>query len=107
MLVIIACLLALNFIKGNSEGIAAPFFETKIEANAPAFIQVGKTFNCSVAGRTSQNYEIKQIDKEHEWIEAKWIIQDSAGSATGESWFNLFHFQNCKEIKAQSVKSDK
>ncbi len=104
MLVIIAGLLALNIFKSNLNEFATPFLETKIEANAPAFIQVGKTYSCSVTGRPSQNYEIKQIDKENGWIEARWIIEDSAGSATGIFWFNLSHFQNCSEVKTKSDK---
>ena len=105
MLVIIAVLLFLNCVKDNgSGGISVPFLEAKAKAAAPAFIQVNKTYKCNVASRTSQNYEIKQIDKENGWIEAKWVIEDSAGYASGVFWFNLSHFQSCSEVKTKSDK---
>ena len=92
MLAIIAVLLVLNIFKTNSGEIAIPLLETKIKATTPSFIQVNKTYNCSVVGRPSQNYEIKQIDKDlrpnmHHYY--TWKIYDEKGKEEGSNVYNV------------------
>ncbi len=53
-----------------TETSTIPFIETPVKAaSAPAFIQVGKTYNCSYPGLSSDSVKVTKIDSNSGWIE--------------------------------------
>ena len=84
MLVIIAGLLLLNCIDKGSV-ISPP-----IKANAPAFLETNKTYECANPGGLSVSYKITKIDKDSGWIEDN-----------GTRWVNTAIFFYCEEVKTQ------
>ncbi len=87
MLVIIAGLLFLNCIDNGS--VISP-----TKASTPAFLQVGKTYNCSGVG-AGYEYTIISTDKESGWIRAK--AKSNGIQPDSESWVNTSLLNHCSE----------
>lgn len=87
ILVLIFCLLFLNFFKdSNSARFSIPFLETKANASTPSFLQNGEAYSCETVDGKKHQINIKAIDSDG-WVKGDY-----------NTWFNSTNFTKCIKL---------